>query len=443
MTSPIASSPGHGASGDALVGTVLDDRYLITHLLGRGGMAVVYRADDQVLGRVVAIKVFQASLGSERDLRREISEIQTLASLNHHALVTLFDARIVDNPSSEYAYLVMEYVEGSTLRARLDGGALLPGSVAVMGRDLAEALHVVHERGIVHRDVKPDNVLLSPSPTPDREFRAKLADFGIAMLTDSTTRLTQDGAVLGTAAYLSPEQARGLAPASPSDVYSLGLVLLECLTGAKSFPGPLMESITAKLSADPEIPGDFGYQWKSILTAMTARDPQSRPSAWGVAEALRPLEPTLFVSPTIGTPGLDATEAVGATEVVELTSTGDNTQEYEPTKVMPSFTSVAVAPTQPVDQMRATTDATAGSAGSVRSQRASVEDRSPSENGRPRTKRRWLLLAGLLLVVIIIAAIWVALVLNSRHTGTSAPSLPAVSGTLGDHLKQLLKTVTP
>jgi serine/threonine protein kinase len=427
MTSRIAQSPGPGASNDALVGTVLDSRYLITHLLGRGGMAVVYRADDQVLGRVVAVKVFQASLGSERDLRREISEIQTLASLNHHALVTLFDARIADNASSEHAYLVMEYVEGPTLRERLDGGALLPGSVAVMGRDLAEALHVVHERGIVHRDVKPDNVLLSPSPTPDREFRAKLADFGIAMLTGSTSRLTQDGTVLGTAAYLSPEQARGLAPASPSDIYSLGLVLLECLTGAKSFPGPLLESITAKLSADPEIPGDFGYQWKSILTAMTARDPESRPSAWSVAEALRPLDPTFFGEREIGTPGV---EAADDTVVIEPTSAGDNTQEdntqeYEPTKVMPSFTSVAGAPTQPVDEssLSATTDAT--------------------KTGRRPMKRRWLLIASLLLVVIIVAAIWVALALKSRQTGISAPSLPAVSGTLGDHLKQLLKTVTP
>ncbi|MDQ1597936.1 MAG: eukaryotic-like serine/threonine-protein kinase, partial [Microbacteriaceae bacterium] len=429
-SSRIASSPGRGAPGEALVGTVLDDRYLITSLLGQGGMAIVYRADDQVLGRVVAVKIFQSSLGSERDLRREISEIRTLASLNHHALVTLFDARIADNPSSEYAYLVMEYVEGSTLRARLDGGALLPGSVAEMGRDLAEALHVVHERGIVHRDVKPDNVLLSPSPTPNREFRAKLADFGIAMLTDST-RLTQDGTVVGTAAYLSPEQARGLPPASSSDIYSLGLVLLECLTGEKSFPGPLLESMAAKLSTDPNIPGDFGYQWKSILTAMTARDPELRPSAWGVAEALLALDPTLSGSLTIQTDGTVATEVLDAA-LGEPTSGVESTQAYEPTKVMPSVASAEAEPTQPVASSQTVESSGAGDAAELR-----------AKNGYRWTKRRWLILVALVLVVIVVAAIWVAVALNSRQTGASAPSLPSVGGTLGDHLKQLLKTVTP
>jgi hypothetical protein len=236
-------------------------------------------------------------------------------------------------------------------------------------------------------------------------------------------------------------------------------VLLECLTGEKSYPGSLLESMAAKLALDPDIPGDFGYQWKSILAAMTARDPESRPSAWGVAEALRDLDPALSGSQFIGGPAAAAlavdsaqipepTQALDTIQLAESPGDVESTQTYEATKVMPAATSVATEPTQidpsqPPVRQSANLDAAAKTEAYTPSPGASAEAGSPVAKSLRWTKRRWLFLAVLVVLVIIVAAIWLAIALNARQTGASAPSLPAVNGSLGDHLKQLLKTVTP
>ncbi|WPO88408.1 protein kinase [Herbiconiux sp. KACC 21604] len=283
-------------------GELLDGRYLLDSRIGSGGMGVVYRARDETLGRTVAVKVFRESAVEDA---RTTTEMRFLASLNHAALVTLYDAQMAgDRPH----YLVMECVEGPTLRQRLERGALGRKEAATMARDLAEALHVVHQSGIVHRDIKPSNVLLRPSHLPGEEYRAKLADFGIALLVDAT-RLTAPGTLIGTAAYLSPEQVRGAAATPASDVYSLGLVLLEALTGERAFPQTAThETALARLSRDPVVPGSLGYGWKSLLSAMTAREPSARPSALDVVVAAGELMSGVESDPTAtGAIDLDAT----------------------------------------------------------------------------------------------------------------------------------------
>jgi serine/threonine protein kinase len=258
-------------------------RYVLGDVLGTGGTATVYRAQDLVLGRQVAIKILGSQGSDPALMQREKSEVALLASLNHHSLVTLYDADVARVGEEERRYLVMELVDGPTLDTRIQRGPVAPADLRRMLIDLAEALHVVHAAGVVHRDIKPGNILLAPTLLPGREFSAKLADFGIASLVDST-RVTATGTVIGTAAYLSPEQARGARVGPPTDVYSLGLVLLEAMTGHREFPGTVIESLTARMNRDPIVPGTLGYEWKSILTAMTARHPAQRPTAQQLLE---------------------------------------------------------------------------------------------------------------------------------------------------------------
>ena len=266
-------------AGDLSTGELLGHRYVLRERIGEGGMARVYRADDEALGRTVAIKVLRGvdAIGS---VDRARSETTLLASLNHHGLVTLFDAHIADDGLS---YLVMEYVEGLTLRERIARGPLPPVETASIAVDLAEALHVAHSSGIVHRDIKPSNVLLWKSPLPGREWRAKLADFGIAHLLDSA-RVTTPGMIVGTVAYVAPEQARGEPPAPPADIYALGLLLMESLTGQRPFPDAEgIGAVMARLAAPPEVPGSVDPEWRGLLRGMTAMRPDDRPTALEVA----------------------------------------------------------------------------------------------------------------------------------------------------------------
>ncbi|HEX5859806.1 MAG TPA: serine/threonine-protein kinase, partial [Microbacterium sp.] len=288
----------------AAVGELLDGRYRLEQLIGAGGMASVFKATDETLGRTVAIKVFRSGTTDPADGARRESEKKLLASLSHPALVTLFDAHLSND---ERAYLVMEYVDGGTLESRLDQGPIAPLDAAALAADLGEALHVAHRAGIVHRDVKPSNILLRPPLTPEHTFRAILADFGIAYLVD-TARVTTPGMAMGTAAYISPEQVRGAEPSPASDIYALGLVLIEALTGRRAFPQQSThEAIAARLSMQPVVPGTFGYGWRSLLSAMTSLDPADRPAALEVASRGRqldvvegPLEVTGLLSESTG-----------------------------------------------------------------------------------------------------------------------------------------------
>lgn len=259
---------------------MLDGRYRLGECVGQGGMARVYRGEDVLLGRTVAIKMFRPTVDSLTSPERARSETTVLASLSHPSLVTLFDAQLVPGKPE---YMVMEFVSGPTLSALMSKGPLPSQDVAPFAADLAEALHVAHTAGVIHRDIKPSNVLLEPSPLPGGRSRAKLADFGIAWLVD-TTRMTTPGMVIGTAAYLAPEQVRGVEPSPPADIYSLGLVLLEALTGAPAFPNAEGAGVAlARLSSSPVIPASLGSGWAHLLTRMTATDPSHRPTAAEVA----------------------------------------------------------------------------------------------------------------------------------------------------------------
>ena len=274
-------------SGPARPGDVLGGRYRLEELIGEGGMGSVWRASDRTLERTVAVKVFSARAAEESDARRRESEKRLLAAVSHPSLVTLFDAHLSDDAVS---FLVMEHIDGGTLASVIDHGPIGLRDAASLATDLGEALHVVHRAGIIHRDVKPANILLRPPLTPDHTFRAVLADFGIAHVIDAT-RVTTPGMAMGTVAYISPEQVRGLAPTPASDIYSLGLVLLEALSGRRAFAAQTpIEAISARLTASPSIPGQWGYGWRSLLTAMTALDPDARPTALEVASRARVLD---------------------------------------------------------------------------------------------------------------------------------------------------------
>jgi hypothetical protein len=193
-----------------------------------------------------------------------------LAALHHPGLVVLFDAQLTAQPP----FLTMEYVAGESLHTRIARPPRLTAAETVeIIRDVASALAVVHEHGVIHRDVKPANILL-----PAAGGTAKLADFGIARLA-AAEGLTATGTVLGTAAYVSPEQASGAPVAASSDIYSLGLVFIEALTGTRPFDGTAIEAAAARLARDPDLSADELTPYRSLLTAMTARDPAARPTA--------------------------------------------------------------------------------------------------------------------------------------------------------------------
>jgi serine/threonine protein kinase len=264
-------------------------RYTITGTLGEGGTSVVYCAVDEHLGREVAVKVFKHAISGEDSARQE-AEIDVLAGLSHHAIVTLIDAGIAPDPDGvPHRYLVLERIDGIDLRRRLDDAPLSLRHIAEIGCDLAEALEYVHTRGVIHRDLKPGNILVVSDEENSGRMGARLTDFGIA-LADGMERATMEGVTTGTAAYLSPEQARGDALSGASDVYALGLVLLECHTRTLAFPGNPVQSALARLNGDPAIPDDLPEAWRMLLRAMTARDPRERPVGRELVEALRQLE---------------------------------------------------------------------------------------------------------------------------------------------------------
>lgn len=439
----MAPNPGLAATPDDRTGQTLAERYLLEELIGQGGMSSVYRAHDQALGRVVTIKIFLPALAAAEDIRRQQDEIRMVATLNHPSLVTLFDA-VADIDGR--AFLVLEYVDGEDLRERLARGALDTEATTAIGIDVASALAYVHDRGVVHRDVKPGNILISASTTVNGAVSAKLADFGIARLVDAA-RVTMTGSVLGTASYLSPEQALGEVVSSASDVYSLGLVLLECLTGDKAFPGSGIEAAIARLSRDPDIPASVDPTLAELLHVMTSRDPGGRPAAIEVAATLRdfafastadpggassaplPMADASAATARMAVP--DATTRMGSGEVptmaMPLTEYGDEEGNAEGTAEGTGAT-VAMPPManlQPTAPM------------------ADMQPTPPGSRGHSRSRRRLILAAaGLAAVVLAI----VVIVSNAPSKPTDEPATiqyPVVDGPLGEHLRILQESVAP
>lgn len=266
---------------------VFPERYHVVEAIGEGGLGRVYRAHDAVLGRTVALKMFRASATADEDLDRQQAEIAVLAQLSHPNIVALHDAAIDrSDPESPRIYYVMELVEGTDLKKLLAQEQLGARQIAQLGYYVATALEHVHRHGIVHRDVKPANILLGGVGPDATRVTVKLGDFGLASVGPATP-ITERESISGTVAYLSPEQAQGELVATSTDVYSLGLVLLQCFTGRLAFPGNPIESALARLLDNPEIPTDLPQDWRLLLAAMTARQPADRPDARDVALALR------------------------------------------------------------------------------------------------------------------------------------------------------------
>lgn len=265
---------------------LLDGRYRLIELVGRGGTANVYRAEDTMLQRTVALKLLRSADGDSAPPERAYRETGILACLSHPALVTLLDAQIAPGRPQ---YLVMEFVDGPTLASLMAAGVLAPATVAGIAVDIAGALEACHTAGVIHRDVKPSNILLAPPMRPEGRRRAKLTDFGISRSGDDV-QVTSPGVVIGTAAYMAPEQVRGDALTPATDVYSLGLVLLEALTGTPAFVREgRVPTALARLTSSPEIPLSLGPRWTALLSRMTASDPAVRPQAGEVHDAARAL----------------------------------------------------------------------------------------------------------------------------------------------------------
>jgi serine/threonine protein kinase len=239
-------------------------------------MADVHRATDEALSRQVAVKLLRPLGGGSSERARFIAEARMLAGLSHTGLVTVLDAGF----DAERPFLVMELVEGPNL-AEVCRGPCDPERVESVGAQVAETLDFVHRRGIVHRDVKPGNVLLGPSG------QVKLADFGIARLVDQDSEFTRTGFAMGTVAYVSPEQVRGETATGASDIYSLGLVLLEALTGRREYDGGDLDAAQARLLREPRISDDLPGNWPLLLREMTALDPADRPAPGQIAARIR------------------------------------------------------------------------------------------------------------------------------------------------------------
>jgi hypothetical protein len=266
----------------AAAGAVLGGRYRLDGLIAAGGMGEVWRGHDQTLDRTVAVKLMHPQFSHDPGfVARFRGEARHTAALSHPGIATVYDYGEADSR----AYLVMQLIEGHSLADVLDGVGRLPAENTLdVVAQVASALQVAHAAGVVHRDVKPANLLVRPDGT------VVVTDFGIARSVHATGTLTVTGEVMGTAAYLAPEQAEGK-PASPAtDVYSLGVVAYQCLAGRRPFTGenPVATALAHLRDAPPPLPADVPPAVRAVVERAMAKDPADRfVSAAALAEAAR------------------------------------------------------------------------------------------------------------------------------------------------------------
>jgi eukaryotic-like serine/threonine-protein kinase len=265
----------------------LADRFVLEREVGSGGMSTVYLGRDETLGRSVAVKVLKGGFSGTDIGDRFQREGKTAARLSHPNIVPVYDAGEGEIGGREVSYIVMEHVSGGDLKDLLDArGPLGTRELSRIGAEVAAGLAHAHERGVVHRDMKPHNILL------DEAGRPKITDFGIARALEAT-RMTQTGSYLGTALYSSPEQLRGKDITTKSDVYSLGATLYQAATGTAPFQGTSMEVAEKHLSKEPKPPGELrpgvDEGLSALILACLDKDPEKRPSAREVEKRLSSL----------------------------------------------------------------------------------------------------------------------------------------------------------
>ncbi|MCJ1709336.1 serine/threonine-protein kinase [Microbacterium sp. VKM Ac-2923] len=405
-------------------GDLFDGRYRLGRLLGRGGYAAVHEAVDTSLERTVALKIIDGDGADPTDVGRVRSEIRLLASLSHPSLVTLYDAKLDAHP----AYLVMELISGPVLSDRLARGPLPGPEAARIGREIAEAFAVIHARGIVHRDVKPSNILIRPAGHAGETPRATLADFGIAALVGAT-RVTRADTVIGTAAYLSPEQARGMPAAPASDVYALGLVLLEALTGFRPFGSRTPhEALAARLVSSPEIPVHIPPAWREVLQRMTALEPAERPDAAGVIVAMRTVAGASVTAASTAAPTAVLPHATDATGV------GDRN---DLTRVLPRWDEVASPRTDDRTRVLPQHDEVISprKEDRVPVRSSAAGDPAPDRDSR-RPSRTTAIVASVLAVILAAGAVVTAVALSGSG-GAGGSNLPPLPQPLDQHIDEL------
>ena len=245
------------------IGQIIKERYEITQLLGEGGMSYVYKAIDKQLQRTVAIKTLKPNyVEQEKFVERFKREAQTAANLNHPNIVQIFDWGIGDEP-----FFVMEYIEGNTLTSIIANKRTISmNDILFIGAQVSSGLQAAHSKGLVHRDIKPGNIMITP------EGKVKVTDFGIVSLQNEESDITKTGSILGTASYISPEQAQGKPVSKESDLYSLGTVLYELITGRPPFEGDTpIATATKHITDKPEKLSTYRAVSYTHLTLPTKR----------------------------------------------------------------------------------------------------------------------------------------------------------------------------
>src|SRR4051794_21489896 len=310
-------------------GRTLGDRYRLTQHIATGGMGDVWGADDTLLERAVAVKILRAEhAGDPHFVERFRGEAKHAAALSDPHITSVFDYGEATDNDTTVAYLVMELVPGEPLSAVLarEGALDVDRTLAVL-EQTAEALQVAHESGVVHRDVKPGNILIRP------DGNVSITDFGIARATNEPSHLTRTGLVIGTAHYLPPEQAAGKPITPASDLYALGVVAYECLSGKRPFAGDNAVNVAvAHLREEPPpLPGDVPEPVRALVMSLLAKDPLARPArAAHVAAAARTLRADPHDSDhmlaTVSTSVLPSL-AEASTETVDLDEIGEQAQE--------------------------------------------------------------------------------------------------------------------
>jgi len=311
---------------DTLLNTLFDGRYRIVRKLGTGGMANVYLAEDEVLGRRVAIKILNdRHAGDDQFVERFRREAKNAASLSHPNIVSIYDRGEAEGTY----YIAMEYLDGRSLKELIVARGPAPVPVAIdYARQILTAIRFAHRHGIVHRDIKPHNVLV------DAEGRLKVTDFGIARA--GVSQMTEAGSIIGTAQYLSPEQAKGAPVDQTSDLYSVGVVLYELLTGVVPFSGDTPVEIAMKhLSSAPEPPSakraEIPRELDLVVLRALAKDPADRyPSAEEMDADLARVARGVAVSPATEEAATAIIARPPPTAVTEITARPRETVPYAP-----------------------------------------------------------------------------------------------------------------